>query len=179
MTAKKKRGFTLAELVVTAAITVIVIGAAATIMITGLNIFGKSAQTAREQREITLAETALKENMVTATSYNITDTITVPTSSDDTENTDIYIAFEDDTLVMWIGKTKVTATDITEIDLTFVFKSGVCTAQYTIKTKGISHTGLIVMNNIKSVPGGEERYTLAPDSPNVLHMVIPKIDSGA
>jgi type II secretory pathway pseudopilin PulG len=168
---ERKRGFTLAELIVTAAITVIVIGAAAAIMITGLNIFNKSTETAREQREIRLAETALKENLVTALSYN-------ETTSDalETGDADINLYFNGGEFVMYIGTTMITASDITSIAIDFVAApdAEVCSAQYVIRTKGIEHSGVIVMNNIKLIPEGAESCDLLPNTTKVLHMTIPK-----
>ena len=169
MNLKHKKGFTLAELIITAAITVIVIGAAATAMILGLNVFGAAANTVEQQRKIRLAEAAFKENVVIAESYNITAyDPAVPFSAGDR---DIYLYYAGDDFVMQMGNTTVKTSGVDSVTVYFHEGDSLCSAEYVISTTGLDYRGVIVMNNIKTTASGTS-CALSPGSTTALHMVI-------
>ena len=167
---KSKRGFTLAELIVAAVVTVMIIGAAGTSMILGLDIFGSATSTAQQQRDIKLVETALKENILNARSYDISerDPGDIPAEADN----EVSLYYDGDELVMQIGDAKITSDNIDSVTVEFLEGNDFCYAEYTISTPGIEHTGAIVMNNIVDDSGGSS-CTLIPNGYTVLHMVLP------
>lgn len=171
MKIKSKRGFTLVELIVSALITVIIIGAAAAAVALGLEIFNSATKTAAQQRRIKLAETALKENILIAQSYTIGQRApgTVPEADDG-----IYLYFDNDVFVILINGSTITVRDIESVEIDFEKASNLCRARYTITPPGLSHSGVIVMNNIKDIAPNAARCTLTPGSLTVLNMVLPQ-----
>lgn len=172
MKTKSKRGFTLVELIVTALITVIIIGAATSAVVLGLEIFGSARKTAAQQRHIKLVETALKENILIAQSYTIEER--VPGEIPDVNERGVCLFFDNDEIVIKIQGSVITVSDIDSVEIVFEEVSTLCRARYTITTPGISHQGAIVMNNIQEIDPDAAQCLLEPGSLDVLFMLLPE-----
>jgi len=159
-----KRGFTLVELIVSATMTVLLVGATCAAMILGLRVFNATAVTAQQQKDIRLAETALKDSLATARSYTFTTSKTG----------DIQLFFTGDTLTMNMNGTALTLNTINTVSVNFEYRStGVCYATYEIATDGVNKTGAVVLNNVSATTDSTTTYTLNSAQTNTLNLDMP------
>lgn len=164
MKINNKRGFTLIELIMTTAITVLLIGAAGVVMILGLRVFNTSAIAAQQQKDTRLVETALKDSLATATSYNFSAS----------KSGDVQLFFSSDTLTMKMNSQTLTLDTINSVEVTYELRTtGACYATYVITTDGVSQKGAVVMNNVTSATASTTTYTLNAAQVNTLNIEMP------
>lgn len=169
MKIKTKRGLTLPELLITSVVTIIIIGAATVIMVMGIRVFKASSETALQQRELRIAETGLKENLLLAQSYDIETHISGQAVN--AAAGEICLYFEGSDFVIQTGDTRVATSGLDGVTVYFIEESGFCRAEYIIKTPGLERRGTVVMNNMENANGTE--ISLLPGASNVLRMAVP------
>ena len=171
--ARGRRGLSLIELLLAAAITVIIIGAAATALILGARMFGATTQTAQEQREIKLVESALKDTLQTALIVRFR---TDRPDESETGKFRYFLFFDGADFVMQMGNTEIRTGNIQKINIELQTNNKVSYAKYEIITDHVTYHGVVVMNNLPVEEVDALPYrtaTLSPGSGSVFCMEVP------